>query len=223
MGLADRDYMKERYRARQGLSPEGVRWNDRKGRCELEPDYFAGAWRARIRQHYATRKRLLQAGLMSVAGTVLVVGAHKNEWLAEHLAVFFPSSAAASFPASGTVSVSPMLNMRRVKSHLTLQGSDENAIVQLIDARSGSHTLSVYIRAFERVSVPAPTGNYRVRFIHGRNWMNPRTFFGSGTAHEEVIGAMPFTQTFGHVFDLRLGPDSGLAVRRLSLKPEPLQ
>lgn len=112
--------------------------------------------------------------------------------------------------------------MKRVTSRLILQGARENTIAQLVDAASGAHTLSVYVRAFERVTVPAPSGQYRVRFIHGRAWVDARTFFGTGTRHEEVAGVMSFTR-LGHVIDLRLGPDSNLIVRPLSVRPEPLQ
>lgn len=118
--------------------------------------------------------------------------------------------------------MSSVLDMKRVQSRLTVQGASENTIVQLVDARSGAHHLSVYVRAFERVSVPTPVGAYRVRFIHGRQWADARTFFGKGTIQDEVIGAMPFTEQLGHVLDLRLGPDSNLLVRRLSGMPGPL-
>jgi len=32
MGLDDRDYMRDRYRKRQGLDPDGTTWNDKKAR-----------------------------------------------------------------------------------------------------------------------------------------------------------------------------------------------
>ncbi|NLS27460.1 hypothetical protein S2M10_24560 [Sphingomonas sp. S2M10] len=35
MGLYDRDYMRERYRQRQGLDPGKVQWNDRAARADL--------------------------------------------------------------------------------------------------------------------------------------------------------------------------------------------
>ena len=35
MGIDDRDYMRERYRKRQGLDPGAVEWNDKKSRREL--------------------------------------------------------------------------------------------------------------------------------------------------------------------------------------------
>jgi hypothetical protein len=35
MGIDDRDYMRDRYRKRQGLDPGATQWNDRKARVEL--------------------------------------------------------------------------------------------------------------------------------------------------------------------------------------------
>ena len=80
-----------------------------------------------------------------------------------------------------------------------------------------------YLRAFERITVGAPVGQYRVRFIHGPVWAGPEQLFGRGTVQDEVLGVMPFTASIGHILDLRLGPDSGLVVRRLSSAPESLK
>lgn len=38
MGIDDRDYMRSRYRQRQGQSVGTTWWNDRKGRRELRDD-----------------------------------------------------------------------------------------------------------------------------------------------------------------------------------------
>lgn len=223
MGLADRDYMRERYRARQGLSGQTV-WNDWKARRELDnASYFSGRWRARLRRHNALRRKLLSVTLMSLVAVLLVAGTRNHGWLAERFAALTIGRSGFGFPASGTVSVSSALDMQRVQSRLTVQGAAENTVVQLVDARTGAHHLSIYVRAFERVSVPAPIGVYRVRFIHGRQWADARAFFGRGTVQEEVIGAMPFAKNLGHVLDLRLGPDSNLFVRRLPGDPGALE
>lgn len=222
MGLADRDYMRERYRARQGLYGQTV-WNDGKARRELDGGkYFSGRWRARLRRHHALRRKLLSVTLVSLVAVLLVAGTRNHGWLAARFTAL-TTGRTGGFPASGTVSVSSALDMTRVQSHLTVQGAAENTIVQLVDSRTGAHHLSVYVRAFDRVSVPAPIGAYRVRFIHGRHWADARAFFGNGTVQEEVIGAMPFTKNLGHVFDLRLGADGNLLVRRLPGKPGALE
>lgn len=183
-------------------------------------DYQRGRWRPRRK----SRDPIVRMLLSVLLGAILVcVGVGGRLWVAERMSALLVARSGTSFPASGSVVVPSTLDVRTVKSSLTLQGSRENSVVQLIDTETMRPAMSAYIRAFERVSVPAPTGVYRVRFIHGKQWVDARTFFGPGTAHDEVIGVISFTRRLGHVLDLRLGPDSGLAVRRLSLKPESLQ
>lgn len=104
MGLADRDYMRERYRARQGLPSGKTVWNDGKARCELGDDkYFSGSWRARIRRHYALRRKLLGVTLMSLVAVLLVAGTRNRDWLASRLAALSIGRTGFGFPASGTV------------------------------------------------------------------------------------------------------------------------
>lgn len=43
MGLDDRDYMRDRYRKRRGLSGQSTRWNDKKSRVERDDDVPLGS------------------------------------------------------------------------------------------------------------------------------------------------------------------------------------
>lgn len=45
MGLDDRDYMRDRYRKRRGLSSENTRWNNKKDRVELDAEQQEGTAR----------------------------------------------------------------------------------------------------------------------------------------------------------------------------------
>ena len=251
MGLDERDYMRDRYRQRQGLEPGATQWNDKKARRELAAaghkkavplgsaswisatstgswfaskdrghDYQRARWRPRRSRRSPLLTMALRAGLVVL---LVAAGIGGRFWLAESMSAVLVDRFGQSFPASGSVIVPSSLDMRVVKSRLTAQGGRENSIVQLVDVTTMRPALSVYVRAFERVTVAAPTGQYRVRFIHGPRWGGPDRLFGSGTVQDEVIGVMPFTRSIGHVLDLRLGPDSGLAVQRLSSKPESLQ
>ncbi|MBB3588902.1 hypothetical protein E2E30_19210 (plasmid) [Sphingomonas sp. AAP5] len=228
MGLDDRAYMRERYRKRQGFAPERTTWNDWKARRELQsgPTWFVnknGGHRHRSGRWGSSSKRraLLGIGLGSL---VLVAAATRMGapfWLAEQFTGIILGQQ-HGFPASGTVSVPANIDMSRVVAKLTVQGGSENAIVQMIDAKTGRNTLSIYVRAHERVTVPAPIGGFHMRLVHGREWTDGRKLFGKGTLHEEVDGVMRFTRKVGHVLDLRLGHDSNLAVRRINLRPAPL-
>ena len=243
MGIDDRDYMRERYRKRQGLDPGGTTWNDRKGRLKLfrfgfrksvplgsaswisgtsKPswfeeinrghDYQRGRWRPARAKPDRTIAVLLASVML---GSTAVLGVINREWLGNHAAAIAAKWTRPAFPASGSVSVSPSLDLKRVNSSLTLQGSGNDSVVQMIDAGTGEHRLSVHIRAHERVTVPAPVGRYRIHFIHGPRWTGDAALFGKGTVRDEVVGTMAFTPGRGHVLDLRLGPDSNLSVRRL--------
>lgn len=257
MGIDDRDYMRERYRQRQGLSAERTTWNERKARRELEGrgyqkavpvdrkgrsvplgsalwisgngkrqswferknrghDYQSNRWRP-------SRRSKLPSGLvaLSLIAALVVTGFGARDWTAERYGAIILAQS-HSFPASGTVSVPTNIDMKRVAAKLTVQGGIENAIVQMIDARTGRNALSVYVRAHERVTVPAPIGRFHMRLVHGRDWTDTRALFGKGTLHDEVEGAMRFTRKVGHVLDLRLGHDSNLVVRRINLRPAPL-
>ena len=228
MGLDDRAYMRERYRKRQGFAPERTTWNDRKTRRELQsgPTWFVnkkGGHRHRSGRWGSSSKRRALLGIV-LGGLVLVAAATRMVapfWLAERFTGIILGQE-HGFPASGTVSVPANIDMSRVVAKLTVQSGSENAIVQMIDAKTGRNTLSVYVRAHERVTVPAPVGGFHMRLVHGREWTDGQKLFGKGTLHDEVDGVMRFTRTVGHVLDLRLGHDSNLAVHRINLRPAPL-
>lgn len=86
MGLADRDYMRERYRDRQGLPSEATVWKDSRARVELRGDYLTGRWRTRIRRHFAVRRRLISATLTGIACLLLVADFKNRDWLENRLA-----------------------------------------------------------------------------------------------------------------------------------------
>lgn len=245
MGIDDRDYMRERYRKRQGLDPGGTTWNDRKGRLELfrfgfrksvplgsaswisgtssKPswfekinrghDYQRGRWRPASGKPDRTIAILLSSVML---GSTAVLGVINREWLGTHAAAIAAKWTQPAFPASGSVSVSPTLDLKRVNSRMTLQGSKNDSVVQMLDAGTGEHRLSVHIRAHERITVPAPVGRYRIHFIHGPRWAGAADLFGNETVRDEVVGIIVFTPRRGHILDLRLGSDSNLSVRRLS-------
>ncbi|MDR6790148.1 hypothetical protein J2Y58_003528 [Sphingomonas sp. BE138] len=252
MGIDDRDYMRERYRKRQGLDPGAVEWNDKKSRRELRRsgyhkavplgsagwisglagktswfektrglDYQKGRRRSRLRSFRKDRThRYVVIGL--AVAMLLYLGTAGRTWLADRLGNFALPRFGQGFPATGAVVVPSTLDLKRVKSRLTLQGSAENSIVQLIDARTGLPALSIYVRAHERTSLAVPIGQFRVRLIHGREWVSNAALFGKATVHDEIVGVMPFTRRLGHVLDLGLGPDSHLTIRPATAKPVPL-
>lgn len=160
------------------------------------------------------------SALIVVLAAVAVGG---RLYMAELMARTITGVAGTNFPETGRVHVAADLPLAMVASSLTAQAASENTIVQLFDTRSGQHTLSVYVRAYQRVTIPAPIGLYDVRVIRGRGWWGSRRYFDHSTTYDAIDGPMLFTPRHGHVVDLRQGPDSNLVLRRLSNAPEPLE
>ncbi|MGM9026826.1 hypothetical protein ACTFC5_04990, partial [Campylobacter jejuni] len=66
--------------------------------------------------------------------STVMLGVINRERLGTHAAAIIARWTRPAFPASGSVSVSPKLDLKSVKSSLTLQGSGNDTVVQLVDA-----------------------------------------------------------------------------------------
>lgn len=136
MGLDDRDYM----RARRG-SGSKTRWNDTKGRVEQDGTWFAARNRGQdyqkrpVRQtHFkVSRASLAIAGLSFLAMAIPLYSSAQRNGLIPDFATAEP------FPQSGSVTVSPLVKKRRIRSWLTVTTSEANAVVQMYDSDSGAH------------------------------------------------------------------------------------
>src|SRR3546814_20743772 len=114
MGIDDRDYMRERQRARSG----STRWNDRAGRVEgawFDPairsfDYQRGRWRG-SRRSSPVRYIPFALSLLLIL-TPLYGDAHRAGWLPDR-------AAAMPFPEQGLVTVASRALHDHVSSSLT--------------------------------------------------------------------------------------------------------
>lgn len=218
MGIDDRDYMRERYRARA----RNTKWNDRAGRVE-------GAWFNSSRSHVSQRSRPggshprtgLSLRWLPFALSLLLTGipayhALKREgWLPDRRPEL-------PFPESGAVTISPGVTARRATARLTVRASSANAVVQLFDAESGRHVISVYVRKNDQATIPVPPGVFRVKIAEGQRWHGPKRFFGYFTAYETVAQDLIFSPEQGHGLDLNRRPDGNLPARPNWRAPEPL-
>ncbi len=219
MGIDDRDYMRERYRART----KETRWNDRAGRVE-------GAWFAPVNRGHDYQRgrsrssrpasgsilRWLPFGL----GIVLIAIPSWHELKREG---WLPDPAPElSFPESGSVTLSAGVDPGSEMAQLAVTTADAHAVVQLFDPGSGGHVISVYVRKNDRTTVAVPAGIYRVKIAEGQRWHGRKEFFGTSTAYETVSQLMVFRRAEGHGIDLNRRPNGNLRTRANWRGPSPL-
>lgn len=219
MGIDDRDYMRERQRARAGQT----RWNDRAGRVEgawFDPvnrghDYQKARIRPRVRFRHS-RRQLLIYGLSVLLTVIPLYGMAQRDGLIPDFRAGVP------FPETGSVTISKAVARRSISSSLTIAASHANAVVQLFDPASGRHLMSAYVAANHRVRVPVPEGTYRIKLIEGQKWHGNRTFFGPNTSFETVAELMTFERGGRRAIDLRRRPDGNMPTRANWSAPQPL-
>lgn len=253
MGLDDRDYMRERYRKRQGLDDGKVRWGfgkaardaraakvrdaksvplgsaswiDAKSRVEFTEPWFSTKNRGHDYQkgRYRPSPRFKAHPLQGwILGLSALLTLIPMYGAAKQSGWIPDLAAAQSFPESGSVTVATSLSTKRLTSWLEVQTSNANAVVQLIDPVTREHVLSIYVAGDDRVRVPVPRGTYQMRLIGGQKWHGPIRFFGPNTSYETVVKPMTFERTATHIIDLRRRPDGNLHTRLNVTRPEPLR
>lgn len=217
MGIDDRDYMRERYRARA----RRTKWNDRTSRVE-------GAWFDPVDRRFdfqRNRLRLPRRGRLPrwlpSALAIILVAIAAWSWLRQ---MEWPpgNRAAISFPASGSVTVNRALEPRVAISRMKVTAGRYNALVQLFQPDTDAHVLSVYVREGDSVTVPVPPGVFRMRLIEGDTWYGPVRFFGPSTRFETVRELQAFTAKRGGGIDLRRTPTGTMKTRAEWRSPPPL-
>jgi hypothetical protein len=223
MGLDDRDYMRERRRAESKAARlGGTSWIDRKGRLEHHGLWFDATdvgngysggryWSAARFTPHPWQKWIILLSALSIL--VPMYGElQRKGWLPD-------LAAAIPFPETGSVTVSRTIRAADVKSSLTVEASEANAVVQLFEPVTNRHVLSVYVAANNRVTVPAPIGTFRMRLIEGQRWHGTNRYFGPNTSYETVADLMTFEPRSGHIVDLHRRPDGNLKTRLMLSRP----
>ncbi len=185
MGIDDRDYMRERYARRRGLS-----WNDKLGRVEQgDPDTVLPipangparlARRPRPPAQFANDPESpINSTVQSIALLILIAGlALVLIWWA--ISAWFKNNY-RTFPPSGSVTVSSILSPRTATSKLRIKTGRRQAIVQLLTPETGNHVISIFMQPNQSRDVPVPPGTWRLRVIKGEEWSGPRSLFGQTT------------------------------------------
>ncbi|MFW2853988.1 hypothetical protein ACM61V_19115 [Sphingomonas sp. TX0543] len=219
MGLDDRDYMRERYRARSGAT----KWSDRAGRVEgawFDPvnrgfDYQKGRFRGARRGRGSLLRWLPFALSLLLIAIPAYYSLKREGWLPD-------TRPGLAFPESGSVTIGPGVRPKSATARLTVTTSNANAVVQLFEPESGRHILSLYVRKNEQTTTVVPPGTYRMKIVEGQRWHGPKDFFGSSTTYEAVAQLMTFTETEGHQIDLNRRPNGNLPTRPNWSAPAPL-
>ena len=226
MGLADRDYMRERSRQRQGAGFDQTRWDDFKARAEhdatwFEPknrgfDYQKQRWRPTpiIRHHPAQKWIFLLSAVSFLFPAYREI--KRAGWLPDWQETI-------PFPSSGSVTVNRKINPRSATSKLRVVTAAANAVVQLYDPASGVHMISVYVRKDDDVEIPVPPGTYRVQVVEGDKWHGKVKYFGSSTTTDTVVSTMTFARHASNGIDLHRRPDGNLPTRPNLFNPAPLR
>lgn len=244
MGLDDRDYMRDRYRQRQGLDPGKTQWNDRAARVEMAHQKHKkaipvgggssggnGAWFAPKNRNFDYR-----TGRYRPAVSLRQHPAQKWIFLLSAVSILFPAyreikragwlpdwEQAVPFPSSGSVTVNREIDPRTATSRLRVITAAANAVVQLFDAETGVHIISLYVRREDDVNVPVPPGTYRVKIVEGDKWHGRTNYFGSSTTSDTVVSTMTFGRHLAHGIDLHRRPDGNLPTRPDLFNPKPLR
>lgn len=199
MGLADRDYMRERRRAES----KAARVNGGGG-YRPSPRIVPHPWQKWI-------------FLISAASILIPMygEAQRKGWLPDF-------TASLPFPETGSVTVARTIERSTIKSTLTVEAGEANAVVQLFDPATNRHIFSVYVAGNNWISVPVPTGTFRMRLIEGQKWHGTARYFGPNTSYETVAELMTFEPRSGHIIDLHRRPDGNLKTRLMLSRPEKL-
>lgn len=249
MGIDDRDYMRERYRQRQGLGAGTTWWNDRKGRRELHGDRKAvplgsaswiggggsgtrvgGGWfdaanrgfdyqKNRHRPRRHSRTHPAQKWIFLLWAIPILIPAYRE---AKRSGWIPDRAAELPFPASGTVTVNDSVDPKTATSQIKVNAAQANAVVQLFDRETDLHVISVYVNRNEDASVPVPPGTYRMKIIEGDKWHGLTTWFGTSTTYETVVRPMVFTRRTSRMIDLNRSPAGNLHTRINFTNPKPL-
>lgn len=218
MDLDDRDYMRERYRARKGLQ-----WNERKGRVE-------GTWFDPVNQGHDYQRGRYRPGAPRTGGALrwipfvlsLLISAIPAYYGLKREGWFPDPRPGLPFPPTGSVTVSAGVSPKTATSRLIVITANANAVVQLFYPASGRHVISVYVAKNDKATVPVPPGTYRMKIVEGQRWHGPKKFFGASTTYETAVELVSFRPQAGFGIDLNRRPDGNLPTRPNWREPDPL-
>ena len=141
MGLDDRDYMRARYRRRQGIDDGPTIWNDKRGRVEMGQ---GSSWTNARWQMAGVGRALLQAILVpavALGGMYVIYRTYTSVMTSA-----FQRMIPVPFPESGTVFTTPATDLNRRQGILRFRAPDRpnhGYVVVLNDVAAAKEGLGV--------------------------------------------------------------------------------
>lgn len=166
MGLQDRDYMKERYRARESLNPRGANG--------VRQQPLPVAWST----------RLLPWAIMVMLAT----------WAAA--AYLYVERSTVEMPPTGIYQIYPGGFTSPVAPKLQLTAhtfNHHNFFVKVSDWNTDRPLMTVFVRDGETAVVKMPAGQYRAKFAEGVGWHGDHALFGLTTKYTEATVPIRFS------------------------------
>lgn len=195
MGLDDRDYMRARYRRRQGLAPSRQSAPARQGLGDVS---------------IALAKGFIIAGLAVLTPFVL------TKVYTDAITEQFQSMIPVPFPKSGSVYVPRSADLRKRQGFLRFTPSapwSTGYFVLLHDIEDDRDVLGIYLHGGDAIGLPVPVGRYRLRVASGNvgSWRGMGHLFGR-TVGRELVGVLSVSTNTDRAVDLesRVSRDLGL-------------
>ena len=205
MGLADRDYMRQRGKKR--------------------PVHTARFYGKTIGQSaiFSFLKRVfIFIGIIVVLTWVVdqAIKAPYSSWKS-----IFPSKAPAiALPETGNTTLyqlglhSPAIAQFEVVSHPS--HSENHHLVKLVDTASGRPVLSVFVRSGEIATMKVPLGTYKVNIAQGKDWQGETNLFGRNMLVKQGLTPLKFyakqNSITGHILKLEDTVSGNYPTRPLS-------
>ena len=194
MGLAERDYMRERAGSARHA------WPSKYDRALRQQRRRAGASSAR------PQGQILLWVLMAAATVIgTYTDAKREGWVSDW-------RREVPFPNTGDVTVNADINPRTATSNFAVETANANAVAQLFTL-TDEHIITIYVRKNSEVTTPVPPGKYRLKIAEGQKWYGPKRMFGHSMTDEEAVETVEITRRRGYGIDLHRRPYGDLKTR----------
>jgi hypothetical protein len=91
---------------------------------------------------------------------------------------------------------------------------EANHFIKLSTWSDNRAIVTVFVRAGQSVQIEVPIGTYRLKYVAGKDWYDPKYLFGHSTVYDQAKTPLVFsrtgTQVRGHTIELFLQASGNL-------------